>query len=171
MIGRTIHDGNVIEHPEAHYLDFVIDEQRLGDRLPLARGLVTLLNREWLPTVADSVLELLGRRPASGLDPGRIYLFVCSECGDLGCGAITAAIEVAEDCITWSQFAWESGYRPADPIEDAPTRVVFDVADYETTVATAYERVATLPHDELQHQRRNFLWPWQWGWRLPKDGH
>ena len=25
-----------------------------------------------------------------------------------------------------------------------------------------------MPYDELEHQGRRFLWPWQWGWRMPK---
>ena len=33
----------------------------------------------------------------------------------------------------------------------------------------AEKRVAAFPFDELAHEGRTLLWPWQWGWRLPKD--
>jgi hypothetical protein len=170
VLRRTIYDGNVTRYPESHYLDFVIDGQRLRDRLLVAPDMTTLLNRAWLPSVESAVLELLGKRPTAGLDAGRVFLFVCGECGDLGCGAVTAALDVDSDRITWSQFAWESGYEPAEPIDSAPDSLAFGAADYEKVFASAYGRVAALPYDELAHQGRKFLWPWQWGWRLPKDG-
>lgn len=170
VIRRTLHDGNSTRHPKSHYLDFVIDEQRLADQIPLARGLATPLNRAWLPSVEGAVLELLGERPGAGLDNGRIPLFVCGECGDLGCGAVTVALDMDQDRITWSQFAWENGFEPAEPIENTPTSLVFAAADYNKVFASAYGRVADLPYDALEHEGRKFLWPWQWGWRLPKDG-
>jgi hypothetical protein len=24
-----------------------------------------------------------------------------------------------------------------------------------------------MPYDELAHRGKRFLWPWEWGWRLP----
>lgn len=167
---RTVFDGNVARHPESHYLDFVIDGQRLAHRLPVARGMATPLNRAWLPSVENAVLELLGKRPTAGLEAGRVSLFVCGECGDLGCGAVTAALDMDPDRITWRQFAWENGYEPAEPIENAPASIAFGTADYEKVLGSAYRAVADLPYDELAHHGRKFLWPWQWGWRLPKDG-
>ena len=170
VLRRTIYDESVARHPESHYLDFMIDGQRLADRLMVAPDMTTLLNRAWLPSVEGAVLELLGQRPAEGLDTGRVFLFVCGECGDLGCGAVTAALDVDPDRTTWSQFAWEGGYEPAEPIENAPDSLAFGTPDYEKLFASAYGRVAALPHEEPAHQGRKFLWPWQWGWRLPKDG-
>lgn len=120
VLRRTVSDGNVTRHPESHYLDFAINGQPLAHRLPVAPDMTSTLNRAWLHSVESSNLELLGKRPTVGLDTGRVYLYVCGECGDLGCGAITAALEVKPDRITWSQFAWEDGYDPVEPIENAP---------------------------------------------------
>lgn len=33
--------------------------------------------------------------------------YVCSECGDIGCGAITGLITEAVDVMIWSDFAYE----------------------------------------------------------------
>lgn len=169
VLRRTVHDGHVTRHPESHYLDFVVDGQRLADRLGVAPDMTTLLNRAWLPSVEGTVLELLGERPAVGLDLGRVLLFVCGECGDLGCGAVTAALDVDADRVTWSQFAWESGYEPSEPVQSAPDSLTFGTADYAKLLAGAYGRVAALPHEDVALQGRKFLWPWQ-GWRLPKIG-
>ena len=43
-----------------------------------------------------------------------------------------------------------------------------DRAGYEAMLRSAFERVSTMPYDELEHRGRGFLWPWQWGWRMPK---
>lgn len=79
-------------------------------------------------------------------------------------------LEVASDRITWSQFAWENGREPAGAIETAPASIAFRSGEYEEVFASAYRRVAALPFDELAHQERKPVWPWQWGWRLPQDG-
>lgn len=44
---------------------------------------------------------------------GRIMLFVCSECADLGCGAITMRITKDGDFFVWSEFAYENNYDEA----------------------------------------------------------
>ncbi|MFC6006954.1 hypothetical protein ACFQDO_07405 [Angustibacter luteus] len=167
---RTFHDGNVTRYPESHFLDIVVDGRALSDSLPGSRGLVTPLNRAWLPGVERAIDELLGVRPADGLDIGRIFLFVCGACGDLACGAVTARLQVGTELTTWSQFAWENGYEPPEPIENAPASLAFETAQYEDALAGAIGRLRLLPYDELAHHGRRFLWPWQWGWRLPKNG-
>lgn len=169
VLRRSLADGNVTRYPESHYLDYAIDGQILTERLPVARGMVTPLNRAWLPTVNGAIEELLGRRRTEGLNPGRVALFVCGECGNLGCGAVTANLVVEDDRVSWSHFAWDNGYEPTDPIENAPDSIAFARADYTDVFAGAEERIAAFPYDELAHVGRKFLWPWQWGWRLSKD--
>jgi len=39
--------------------------------------------------------------------------------------------------------------------------------DFERVFSSAPERLSGMPYDELAHRGRGFLWPWQWGWRLP----
>jgi hypothetical protein len=38
----------------------------------------------------------------------RILLYVCADCGDLGCGALTAKISFNENSVIWSDFAYEN---------------------------------------------------------------
>ena len=53
----------------------------------------------WLePPFYDARLRLLGRLPAD-LPPGRVAVFVCPECADLGCGAVTVRLELQDDVV------------------------------------------------------------------------
>jgi hypothetical protein len=60
-------------------------------------------------------------------------LFVCAECGDLGCGALTVQIAVTDGGIVWRDFAHENDYDP-DMTERERFRAVgpfvFDAAQY-----------------------------------------
>jgi hypothetical protein len=39
-------------------------------------------------------------------------LFVCPECGDLGCGSITVEMSITQGRIVWCDFAYENNYDP-----------------------------------------------------------
>lgn len=62
----------------------------------------------------DDLRALLGR-PGRQLSSGRVPLYVCSQCGDLGCGAFAVRVErevgtSGGRVVTWSDFAWETDY-------------------------------------------------------------
>lgn len=40
---------------------------------------------------------------------GRTMVYICPECGDIYCGAITVKIHKEDDKIIWSDFAFENG--------------------------------------------------------------
>lgn len=168
VLQRTVQDGSLTRYPQSHYLDFVVDARPLKEILGVGPGVVTPLNRAWLPTVAESIEELLGERPTVGLESGRTSLLVCGDCGDLACGAVTASLRADSDIVRWGDFAWENGYEAATSLEDAPESITFARDPYRVALAGAHERVAELPYDQLAHEGRKLLWPWQWGWRLPK---
>lgn len=143
---RTVVDGRVTRHPQSHFLDFLIDNVSLLRTAHEQGNLVTDLNGAWLAEGVASAIEiLLGRRPAPDLSEGRIPLLVCGECGDLACGAVTAALDVGASEVTWSDFRWENGYGEPDPIDTLAEAVRFDRAQYEAELADAVLRVAALP--------------------------
>lgn len=43
---------------------------------------------------------------------GRVMLYICPECGDLGCGAYTVGIKRIGGHVIWQSFAYENGYQP-----------------------------------------------------------
>lgn len=46
----------------------------------------------------------------SDFKPGRIPLYLCSECGSYDCGAVTVEIIQDKDTIIWQNFALEYNY-------------------------------------------------------------
>ena len=50
--------------------------------------------------------QLLLKEP-SDFASGRVPLFVCECCGDLGCGALTVAVKRLEGEYVWSEFGYE----------------------------------------------------------------
>jgi hypothetical protein len=170
---HTLLDGNITRHPETHFLDFVVDGRSIREMVDVGPGHVTELCRTWLQTVPESVDRLLGRLGTDRLPENRVALLVCGTCGDLGCGAVTARLNVSQDQVSWSEFLWEGGVGEGDPTsidveQQVDGRIVFNRAGYEAMLTSAYERIAAMPYDELEHRGRRFLWPWQWGWRIPK---
>ena len=174
VLRRTLMDGNLKRHPESHFLDFVVDGESLAARVApwidfVSINLVTPLNRAWLPAVPDAVEVLLGRRPAAGLTAGRVALLVCGECGDLGCGAITASLGLNAGSVSWHDFRWERDNAEPPEVLDGLGPIAFRRDDYKSTLRAAHQRIAEMPYDRLAHDGRRFLWPWQWGWRLPRQ--
>lgn len=47
----------------------------------------------------------------------RVALFVCPECGDFACGAITALVSRTERGVRWSDFAYENGIDDASKLD------------------------------------------------------
>lgn len=41
-------------------------------------------------------------------ESGRILLYICPECGDIGCGAYSAFIEHGGGTYVWRDFAYEN---------------------------------------------------------------
>jgi hypothetical protein len=54
------------------------------------------------------------RETRGGVEHNRIMLFVCPECGDLGCGAITADIARDGDLIVWSRSGYQNDWQEMD---------------------------------------------------------
>lgn len=136
------------------WLDFMIDGSSLHDRLEVAdldliggfgwgeeEGRLVYLNR------------LLLREPP-GLESGRVPLFVCPECGDIGCGAITIRLEKVGQSIRWSDFGYENDYDPETPILERYRGVgpfVFPFEGYVTVLEAAAKKLASSasqPQDE-----------------------
>jgi len=83
------------------FLDFLIDGQPLSERH--GQDLISCLG--WYVPDEDerAARRLLGQKPADVDD--RVAIYVCPECGDTLCGALTARITHSERTVTWSDFA------------------------------------------------------------------
>ena len=99
---------------ERHSVDFIVDGVSLFQTLDAGKfdmcGRFSSETADWNHESARTFL--LQRASDDGLDAGRVMLFVCPECGDLACGAITCRIRKDGDTYVWESFAYENGYDP-----------------------------------------------------------
>lgn len=104
---------------------FVIDGRPLGSHITAVNEDATLgedvsiADGAWADLALPLVQSLQSVRLsdpdwAGELEPGRFPLYVCSECADLMCGALTVALErqSGEGTLTWSDFRFEDGHTP-----------------------------------------------------------
>jgi hypothetical protein len=120
------------------FLDFIVDGKSLHERLGCPDA-VTLLG--WLrpPQHLEVVDQLLLLTP-SELAEGRRELYVCPECGDVGCGAVTAVVLQQDEKVLWADFAhyvpWSDTGDPQIVREDyeAIGPFAFDAEAYAATL-------------------------------------
>jgi hypothetical protein len=79
--------------------------------------------------------HLLGRPSDDLAIDGRSALFICPECGDLGCGAVLARITVREDVVVWDDFIHGNTWDPEDT--RFSLEFTFDRVAYERTLWSA----------------------------------
>jgi hypothetical protein len=109
------------------FLDFVVDGQSLYERFAdNAQAPYELYRADtigclgWLgpEADADAASRLLGEAPPDIED--RVAIYVCPECADLFCGAVTARVERDGDEVVWRKFGWSEFNWTADRWEHEP---------------------------------------------------
>jgi hypothetical protein len=128
--------GSVGSQTERRHLDFVLDGVSLYALVDAGRyDLVGLLG--WAGPEVDREARdtLLLSRPGP-LPSGRVALFICPECGGLGCGAVAARIELAGRRYTWSDFAFENDYDPHSVIGITVGPFTFEEEDYRAALGS-----------------------------------
>ena len=123
QLQRATRQGAANKH-ERHYLDYVISGQTLLEILGIDKyDLITPFGWDGNKEYERGLLHVLTLRRKSDLETGRVMLYVCPECGDIDCGAITAKVLDLGDRIVWKDFGYETGYGGVteeygiDPIE------------------------------------------------------
>jgi hypothetical protein len=116
------------------YLDFVVDEKSLSELI--GGDLVSCLG--WfVPEENKKAVARLMLKADSDLPDNRFALYVCPECGELGCGAVTAVIEKIDDKIIWRDFGFQNDYageiRPLEEVD----KIIFDRAQYRNALRSA----------------------------------
>ena len=117
-------DGQIIQH-ERIYFDFIVSGQSAKTKLK-ADKFDVISPFGWGNKIYEReiIKEFTGqKRPA--ISSGRIMIYVCSECGDIGCGCISADIEITDDKVIWKKFGYENNdpdidlepYKDIQPIE------------------------------------------------------
>lgn len=124
---------------ERYFLDFVVNGHSLWQLVGKSRDMVSILCREF---VLDQTFKSVNRallRQEGDLPDNRRSLFICSECGDIGCGAITARIVKEGDAILWRDFGFENNYQKhVDPYKELGP-FTFDAVSYERVLLQAID--------------------------------
>jgi len=120
------------------YLDIVVDGLPLSEVID--GDMVSCLG--WLDPEENvrAARRLLLEGPAD-LPNGRRTLYVCPECGDVGCGAVSLVVERAGDKIIWRDFGYENNYEDVVRTEGYENigPFVFDRAGYEASIKKAFD--------------------------------
>ncbi|MFZ6027283.1 MAG: hypothetical protein ACOYYS_06180 [Chloroflexota bacterium] len=106
LVWRTRVGGGGKTH--RNYLEFMIDGQCMSDYINTGDYIGCL---GWLPIEFERLLlgGLLLECP-SVLGSTRYPIYICPECGDMGCGAITVEIEKISEGYIWKSFGYENDY-------------------------------------------------------------
>ena len=126
---------------ERYTFDFVVNGQSLFAVTGAANFDLSgcLLVPQQEPELALRLNDSLARLLTSAVPIGessRVSLYVCPECGDLACGAITARMSRSDGVVYWSDFAYENG-------DDSETKLLkigpfaFDWTSYVTEIERA----------------------------------
>lgn len=98
------------------FLDYVVDGESIFERI--GQDMISPIG--WSATDQEDVAaaRLLGEHVPDVDD--RVAIFVCSECGDVECGFVSARIERRGDEVIWKDFAnsWHDHF-PDGPEGDA----------------------------------------------------
>lgn len=120
------------QYAERYYWDYVISGQPLWQYLKMLQPYgVTPFG--FFPNQQEQMRALKEFRvqQKTYLADSRIMLYICTCCGDIGCGAVTAKIIDKGSQIIWTKFASQDA-REAEGIYIIPTvpDLIFDRAGY-----------------------------------------
>jgi hypothetical protein len=124
---------------ERNFLDFIVDGQSLTEWTRY--DLVSVLCKEWAADEREkSVRRLLKEEPADFADDRR-SLLVCAECGDIGCGAVSAIVDFSDKAVVWRDFGYQNNYEAEIHGEHLKNLgpFEFDLVDYKSKLIHALE--------------------------------
>lgn len=156
------------------YLDYTVDGVRLVEQLAVSEpqflDYVGVIQDAWPIETVAAIERLLAETPGD-LPDGRVSLYVCPECGDLGCGAVTATIALEPETVTWRAIGVQTDYEdevfPLDGVNDAD--VTFDRGTYDDVLRRELDRLRPLcegfeypsqREQRLRRERRGPLLRW-----------
>ena len=91
------------------YLDFIISGQSLREYLE-SKNKSNVTPFGFFPSVEEQkrALREFKFQEKTQLKDNRVELYLCEDCGDIGCGSVTAEIKDLGDKIIWRKFAFQS---------------------------------------------------------------
>ena len=130
------------------YLDFVVDGRSLGRELRTAGyDLVSVFTAEWTDSTLEEAAGRLLLTKNSNFPNGRRSLYVCGECGDLGCGAVSIVLDMKEETAIWRDFGYENTYEDVVRFEELRSLgpFQFSLEGYRRTIESALTFIRQAP--------------------------
>jgi hypothetical protein len=123
------------------FLDFAFDSTPMYPTVR-ANGVdnitpIWLDGGEWCRT---AIQRLLGEAAPDAPD-GRVSVYVCAECADLGCGAITVLVERGDGTVAWRDWGYQNNYEQSFVAIAGVRDVTFDAVQYDSTLRAALDRL------------------------------
>jgi len=130
---------------ERHFLDFVVDVQSLWELVGKPCDTVSILCCEYSRDETTKAVRRLLLTEKADLPNGRRSIFICSECGDVGCGAITALVEKQGGTVTWRALGYENNHEDKVWLDDyrAVGPFTFNAAAYDRTLVQAIDMLGS----------------------------
>ncbi len=124
------------------YVDFVVDGRSLGQEMKSAGyDLVSVFAAEWENSYLEEAKQRLLLQRDSDFPSERRSLYVCGECGDLGCGAVSIIVEFRDESVIWRNFGYENTWEEivrTEKLQDlGPFR--FSLVGYREAIEGAVE--------------------------------
>ena len=124
---------------ERYSADFLIDGESLLQTLVKIDGghsdFMGCFVKGFAEPAAKAAAMLLSQATPDSAS-GRVLLYVCPECGDIGCGAYAVRIEKTNIGYSWGDFAYENGYEESRVIEGVGP-FFFERSNYESAISCA----------------------------------
>jgi len=122
---------------ERHTFDFVVNGISLFNATQAVRHDLcgSLSNPQFERELAHRINGRMAATLTSDVPVGghRVALFVCPECGDLACGAVTVLVSRTDLGVQWSDFMYENGFDFASKL-DFVGPFEFDWTAYRTEI-------------------------------------
>ena len=122
-------------------VDFLVDGESLLACLVKMNGghgdFMGCFVRGFAEAKAQALNELLFEVDARP-EQRRVGLYICPECGDIGCGRFSVMVELRAEEVIWSKFAYENGDDEPSVFEEiGPFK--FEFLEYEKAVHRSAE--------------------------------
>ena len=144
--GIGIKYSNGTYKSERHFLDFAINGQSLWETVGKSRDTLSVLCREYALDESIRAANRLLLTEKADFPNDRRSLFICPECDNLGCGAITVSVVREGSAIVWRDFGFENTYEQNIALNDYADvgPFSFDAALYERALSEGIDRLSDL---------------------------
>ncbi|RYZ80590.1 MAG: hypothetical protein EOP04_25595 [Proteobacteria bacterium] len=127
---RAERTGSANSHQRLYY-DFMINGISMKEILGVSMfDMISPLDHDILSPNHKQAKAVLMLMPNFRAEDNRFAFYICPECEDLGCGAITGDILLNGDTVIWTSFGYENNYEGITEHYNSPGIFQFELKPY-----------------------------------------